>query len=101
MSQIPRSRVLCNGAFDKRALEAAVRAIALVAKKTRRDTFVHVQPHAHATARIAKYIAYNIMGDASPTALDEIEFGAHLHDVGKYFIDSSLLSKPSALDKEE
>jgi HD-GYP domain-containing protein (c-di-GMP phosphodiesterase class II) len=31
----------------------------------------------------------------------EIEFGARLHDIGKYFIAPSILLKPGTLDEEE
>jgi HD-GYP domain-containing protein (c-di-GMP phosphodiesterase class II) len=33
--------------------------------------------------------------------LEELEVGAYLHDVGKYFITPSVLLKPAELDEEE
>jgi putative two-component system response regulator len=103
MGHIPRTEVLRNGVFDRRALAAIVRAVAIVAQERRRDTFVHVQPHAHATARIARYIGHHVIGRrrSNQQALDAIEFGAHLHDIGKYFVDPCLLLKPGALSDEE
>jgi HD-GYP domain-containing protein (c-di-GMP phosphodiesterase class II) len=38
---------------------------------------------------------------AGAATLDEIELGAHLHDVGKYLIAKSILLKPGPLDEGE
>jgi putative two-component system response regulator len=71
--------------------------------KDKPETFAHVHPHAHATARLARLFA-TLCGCGSrndgPT-LAEIEYSAYMHDIGKYFIEPSVLLKPGTLDKEE
>lgn len=64
--------------------------------------FAHFQPHAHATARLARCFAAYLFGDGKYHRwLDEIEFAAYIHDVGKYFIAPEVLLKPGLLDDEE
>jgi HD-GYP domain-containing protein (c-di-GMP phosphodiesterase class II) len=62
----------------------------------------HVHPHGHATARLARSFAAAVgcAGSGAPT-LDEIELGAHLHDLGKYLIAESILLKPGPLTAVE
>jgi putative two-component system response regulator len=67
------------------------------------DVFAHVQPHGHATGKLARLFA-TVCGSGVSTrepTLDEIEYGALMHDFGKYFIASSVLLKPATLDREE
>jgi putative two-component system response regulator len=89
---------------DSRALQAVARMVGRVERRNQPQIFAHVQPHAHATARLARLFATECSRGKShhycPT-LDEIEFGALMHDIGKYFVSSSVLLKPAALDGEE
>jgi HD-GYP domain-containing protein (c-di-GMP phosphodiesterase class II) len=82
----------------------AIRALLLAASSLGRDELPrlhrHVQPHGHATARLARSFAAAI-GCAGALTLDEIELGAHLHDFGKYLIAESILLKPGPLSVEE
>ncbi|HEX8845966.1 MAG TPA: HD domain-containing phosphohydrolase [Pyrinomonadaceae bacterium] len=94
----PTIRVL-----DQRALHTVVRMIARTEQKDQPETFAHVHPHAHATARLARLFATFCGCDAGSggATLAEIEYSAHMHDVGKYFILPSVLLKPGALDEDE
>jgi response regulator RpfG family c-di-GMP phosphodiesterase len=77
--------------------------VARAERKKQPHVFAHVQPHAHATARLARLFATESacgLSGPGPT-LDEIEFGAMMHDLGKYFVSSSVLLKPASLDREE
>lgn len=90
-------------AVDSRALQTAVRMVARVERKHQPEMFRHVNPHAHATARLTRFFANACacqVGSIDAT-LDEIEYGALMHDIGKYFIASSVILKPAALDAEE
>lgn len=85
------------------AYRSIIRAITAVGQEAQPRTFAHVQPHAHATARLSRMFAESCRRNSrskSPT-LDEIEYSAYLHDIGKYFIDPSVLLKPGPLDEEE
>ena len=77
--------------------------ISAVSKEVEPELFTHVQPHGHATAQIARQFAAacGACGGGLGPTIAEIELGAHLHDIGKYFIPPSVLLKPAALDKEE
>ena len=61
----------------------------------------HVQPHAHATARIARYLVERCCRNNCGPSFEEVEAGAFLHDVGKYLIDYAVLLKPGAFDDAE
>jgi HD-GYP domain-containing protein (c-di-GMP phosphodiesterase class II) len=90
-------------AVSEKVLSRLIRAISNVSKEAEPELFAHVQPHAHATAQLARHFAIASGchgGNAGPT-LGEIEFGAYLHDIGKYFIATSILLKPDILDEEE
>lgn len=87
---------------NRRALSSLSRVITTVTRQAQPEIFAHVEPHAHATAKLARHFAaFIIHGKSCGEALKEIEFGAHVHDIGKYFIEASVLLKPGALDKEE
>jgi len=89
-------------AAGRRALSALPRVISTVSRQAQPEIFAHVEPHARATAKLARHFAaFVIRGKSCGQALKEIECGAHLHDIGKYFIDASILLKTGALDKEE
>jgi putative two-component system response regulator len=80
-----------------------VRMIDRIEQKDKPETFAHVYPHAHATARLARLFATVCgcgSGSNEPT-LAEIEYSAYMHDIGKYFIEPSVLLKPDALDEDE
>lgn len=84
-------------------LREVTKVIALVGRRPQPEIFAHVQPHAHATANLARRFAiangYTSRGNM-PT-LEELELGAYLHDVGKYFVAPSVLLKTGELDNEE
>jgi HD-GYP domain-containing protein (c-di-GMP phosphodiesterase class II) len=86
-----------------KALSRLIRVISTISKEADPELFAHVQPHAHATAQLARHFAVACgcsEGNSAPT-LGEIQVGAYLHDIGKYFIATSILLKPDALDEEE
>lgn len=83
--------------------QTVMRMVAQVERQNQPEMFSHVQPHAHATARLTRFFAatcIRMMSSDGPT-LDEIEYGALMHDLGKYFIDPAILLKPAALNEEE
>ncbi|MCA1629041.1 MAG: HD domain-containing protein [Acidobacteria bacterium] len=63
----------------------------------------HIHPHGHATARLSRSFAATLSRDEAVRGgkLDEIELGAHLHDIGKYLIPESILLKPGPLTAAE
>jgi putative two-component system response regulator len=84
------------------ALSGLIQAITTVSQQAQPGVFAHVQPHAHATAKLARHFAaYLHHGRGRSSTLKEIEFAAYTHDIGKYFIAPSILLKPGALDEEE
>ena len=85
------------------ALREVTKVINLVGRKTQPEIFAHVQPHAHATANLTRRfaIACGCAARGNMPGIEELEIGAYLHDVGKYFIAPSLLLKPGELDEEE
>lgn len=91
------------GSIRERALHRIALRAAAVGRNTHPATFAHVQPHAHATASLAARFVAALDGQRGRRLLPaaEIEFAARLHDIGKYFISTSILLKPGALDDEE
>src|SRR5437764_6854259 len=89
--------------FSDATLHALQHAFATVGQKARPEAFTHIQPHSHATARLARhFVTYCYSDSAGPTPTpEEIECGAYLHDIGKYFIRDSILLKPASLDEGE
>lgn len=89
--------------LDSKALQAVLRMISRMEQRDQPDIFAHVHPHAHATARLARIFATSCGCESkgSGATLAEIEYSAHVHDIGKYFIAPSVLLKPSALDEDE
>jgi HD-GYP domain-containing protein (c-di-GMP phosphodiesterase class II) len=85
----------------------SIRDILRAASKFRRseqpEIYAHVHPHGHATAKLSRAFAAALMRRraAAAHALDEIELGAYLHDIGKYLIPESVLLKPGPLSAEE
>jgi HD-GYP domain-containing protein (c-di-GMP phosphodiesterase class II) len=89
--------------LDERALQAFLRIVAHAEQKDQPETFAHVHPHGHATARLARLFAIACRCGSRTTGptLAEIEYGAYAHDIGKYLIEPSVLLKPCALNEEE
>lgn len=98
--QSSRADSISAKAIDLREI---TKVIALVGKNAQPEIFSHVQPHAHATANLVRRFAISCGcgGRGNQPTLEELEVGAYLHDVGKYFIAPSVLLKPDALDEEE
>lgn len=87
----------------ERALDRIALRAAAVGRNTHPATFAHVQPHVHAAASLTCRFVAALAGQGRsrlPPAA-EIEFGARLHDIGKYFIPTSILLKPGPLDEKE
>lgn len=84
-------------------LREVTKVIALVGRKPQPEIFTHVQPHAHATANMTRrfVIASGYISRSNMPTLEELEVGAYLHDVGKYFIAPAVLLKPGEFDDEE
>lgn len=84
------------------AIQMLLNATAALWRDEQPRLYRHVQPHGHATARLARSFAaaIGVGGGRGPT-LDEVELGAHLHDLGKYLIAESILLKPGPLDESE
>lgn len=93
---------LSEGHFNRRIWSDIQHALKAVGRVHEPLIFAHFQPHARATGRLARRFACYLFGDGKYRHwLDEIEFAAHMHDVGKYFISPEILLKPAILDEEE
>jgi HD-GYP domain-containing protein (c-di-GMP phosphodiesterase class II) len=93
---------LSEGHFNRSIWSDIQHALKAVGRTHEPLIFAHFQPHAHATARLARRFASYLFGDGKGRHwLDEIEFAAYMHDVGKYFISPEILLKPGILDEEE
>jgi HD-GYP domain-containing protein (c-di-GMP phosphodiesterase class II) len=93
---------LSEGNFNRRIWSDIQHALKVVGREHEPLIFAHFQPHAHATARLARRFASYLCGDGKFRHwLDEIEFAAYMHDVGKYFIAPEILLKPGFLDEDE
>ncbi|HVG31529.1 MAG TPA: HD domain-containing phosphohydrolase [Pyrinomonadaceae bacterium] len=88
---------------DQRILRVLLRAIATFRQSEQPEMYAHVHPHCHATAKLARAFAADLMhtDTYSDHTLDEIELGAHVHDIGKYLIPKSILLKPGPLTAQE
>lgn len=80
-----------------------LKLLTLVGRQSQPVMFAHIHPHGHATAGLSRYFAAACVSDATGgvLSLEEIACGAHLHDVGKYLVSSSVLLKPGRLNEEE
>ncbi|HZT60151.1 MAG TPA: HD domain-containing phosphohydrolase [Pyrinomonadaceae bacterium] len=82
-----------------------LRAAATFRRSEQPETYGHVHPHGHATAKLSRAFAAALAHSRGRTAdrrvLDEIELGAYLHDIGKYLVPASVLLKPGPLSPEE
>jgi HD-GYP domain-containing protein (c-di-GMP phosphodiesterase class II) len=95
---------LCRtqAALGRSAIQKVLLAAASLGRDEQPRLYRHVHPHGHAAARLARSFAAAIgcAGSGAPT-LDEIELGAHLHDLGKYLIAESIILKPGPLTAAE
>lgn len=84
-------------------LREVAKVVALVDRNPQPEIFAHVQPHAHATANLTRrfIIANGYLSKGNMPTLEELEVGAYLHDIGKYFIAPSILLKTGEFDDEE
>lgn len=76
-------------------------AFATFRQRAQPEWFAHIHSHGHATARLARSFVATCVKTISKATLDEIEFGAYVHDIGKYLIAKEILFKPSPLDDAE
>jgi len=76
-------------------------AFATFRQKVQPEWFAHIHSHGHATARLARSFTAARVKTASKATLDEIEFGAYMHDIGKYLIPREILFKPGPLTESE
>lgn len=85
------------------ALRLLLRAAATFRQEEEPELFAHIHPHGHAAAKLARRFATAKFGKSgmAGTTLEEIEFGAYAHDIGKYLISKSILLKPGPLSLEE
>ena len=82
-------------------LQNLLLAFATFRQSVQPEWYAHIHSHGHATARVARSFAANCTKLTQESTLDEIEFGAHMHDIGKYLIAKEVLFKPDLLDEEE
>ncbi len=100
MYSLPNKFLSSN--FNQQTWQATLRAIKIAGREAEPDIHAHFEPHAHATARLARRFASYVCGGGRHLHwLEEVEFGAHVHDIGKYFIAPEILLKPDRLDDEE
>ena len=76
-------------------------AFATFRQKVQPEWFAHIHSHGHAAARLARSFTAACVKTASKATLDEIEFGAYMHDIGNYLIRKETLLKPGPLDVVE
>jgi HD-GYP domain-containing protein (c-di-GMP phosphodiesterase class II) len=80
-----------------------LQTLAFLGEVSQPEMFSHVHPHGQASARLVRYFANASVPDVkcSGLSLDELAFGAQLHDVGKYLLKKSVILKPGKLSEEE
>jgi HD-GYP domain-containing protein (c-di-GMP phosphodiesterase class II) len=82
-------------------LQHCLHALATFGRTTQPAWFAHIHPHGHATAAIARRFAAACTLSRGGLTLDEIEFGAHVHDIGKYLVSRAILFKPGPFTPPE
>lgn len=82
-------------------LQTSLLAFATFRQKVQPEWYAHIHSHGHATARLARCFTATCFRTVQKATLDEIEFAAHMHDVGKYLIRLEILLKPGPLDEDE
>ena len=90
-------------AVHRRKIRALLQTVATFRQSEQPRHYGHIYPHSYSTARLSRSFAAALMpdGTAGGGRLDEIELGAHFHDIGKYLIPASILLKPGPLTAEE
>jgi HD-GYP domain-containing protein (c-di-GMP phosphodiesterase class II) len=90
-------------ALQRRTTRDLLRAAATFRRSEQPEMYGHVHPHGHATAKLSRAFAAALARRRAVTAraLEEIELGAYLHDIGKYLIPASVLLKPGPLSAQE
>ena len=90
-------------AVSNRKIRALLQTVATFRRSEQPGHYEHIHPHSHATAQLSRSFAAALMRhDAAGSGrLDEIELGAHFHDIGKYVVPESILLKPGPLTAEE
>jgi HD-GYP domain-containing protein (c-di-GMP phosphodiesterase class II) len=76
-------------------------AFATFRQRVQPEWFAHVHSHGHATARLARSFTAACVKKVSQSTLDQVEFGAYMHDIGKYLIPKEVLFKRGPLDEGE
>jgi HD-GYP domain-containing protein (c-di-GMP phosphodiesterase class II) len=88
--------------INSRTWPVLLRAVTIIGREIEPEIYAHFQPHAFATARLARRFASYIEGIRGRLhRYEEVEFGAFMHDIGKYYIAPELLLKPGPLNNEE
>ena len=87
--------------IEQRVFRVLLRAVATFRQSEQPEMYAHVHPHCHATAKLARAFAAELIHAEADHTLDEIELGAYVHDIGKYLIPKSILLKPGPLTAEE
>lgn len=82
-------------------LQNLLLAFATFRQTAQPEWYAHIHSHGHATARVARSFAARSARIKQKSTLDEIEFGAQMHDIGKYLVAKEILFKPDLLDEEE
>ena len=82
-------------------LQNLLLAFSTFRQRVQPEWYAHIHSHGHATARVARCFAARCGKIKEKSTLDEIEFGAHMHDIGKYLVAKEILFKPDLLDGEE
>lgn len=102
MSTYP-SKMSQSVAISRRKIRALLQTVATFRQNEQPGHYGHIHPHGYATAKLSRSFAAALMHDdtARGHKLDEIQLGAHLHDIGKYLIPESILLKPGPLNAEE
>ncbi|WP_221088179.1 HD domain-containing phosphohydrolase [Deinococcus aquaedulcis] len=75
--------------------EAALRALGRVLESRDGETFGHTDRVTHAALALGQALGLN------DTQLQQLRWGAYLHDLGKVGVSDQLLRKPGPLDPEE
>src|SRR3712207_3632256 len=89
-------------AISRPIIRALLQTAATFGHSEQPGHYWHIPPHSYATAKLSRSFAAALTR-ADPALggrPDEIEIGAHFHDIGKYLIPESILLKPGPLTAE-
>lgn len=90
-----------KGEMSELSLTNLMLAFATFRQNVQPEWFAYIHPHGHATARLARSFTAACVKTLSTATLDEIEFGAYLHDIGKYLIPKEILFTAGPLEEKE